>query len=131
MPGVVGAAKGKPCLQGSLAFSANRYAAPLVLGEKVMMLKGFHGSNMEEPSWVEGDLPSLLTLAARTPEALEELRFWWQAPAVRQWREQIDETTRKLGPLKPGKARSAAVEEQARLCDDKHLAAVIKQVLNR
>jgi tetratricopeptide (TPR) repeat protein len=92
-------------------FAANRYVAPMLLGETWARLNGFHGSNMAEPEWAHDVVLAQAELWQAVPRGAELLRFWWMAPSVANWRRKLDEIMVRLQDLPVSKERSALVSE--------------------
>jgi tetratricopeptide (TPR) repeat protein len=97
---------GEPLLMG---FAANRYVAPMLLGERWQRLDAFHGTNMAEPEWADDVLKAQADLWHAVPRGAEVLRFWWSAPVVATWRKELDENMVKLEGLPISTKRSALV----------------------
>lgn len=76
---------GEPLLTG---FAANRYVAPMLLGEGWKRLDAFHGTNMAEPEWADDVVKAQADLWHAVPCGAELLRFWWCAASVVTWRRQ-------------------------------------------
>lgn len=92
-----------------LGFAANRYVAPMLLGERWKRLDAFHGTNMAEPEWADDVIKAQAELWQTVPRGAEVLRFWWSAPAVASWRRKLDENMVKLRTLPVSDERTAAV----------------------
>lgn len=96
-------------------FAANRYVAPMLLGETWERLDGFHGTNMAEPEWAHDVIIAQADLWQAVPRGAEVLRFWWAAPPVVTWRRKLDELMQHLLGLAPSTERSAVVSEWSTL----------------
>jgi tetratricopeptide (TPR) repeat protein len=92
-------------------FAANRYVAPMLLGETWERLDAFHGTNMAEPEWAHDVVAAQADLWQAVPRGAELLRFWWAAPPVATWRRKLDEIMLRLEDLAPSKERSALASE--------------------
>ncbi|MBK8262425.1 MAG: tetratricopeptide repeat protein [Nannocystis sp.] len=92
-------------------FAANRYVAPMLLGERWERLDGFHGTNMAEPEWADDVIVAQADLWQAVPRGAEQLRFWWAAPPVATWRRQLDEIMVSLKARAPLSERSVLVAE--------------------
>ena len=92
-------------------FAANRYVAPMLLGESWERLDAFHGTNMAEPEWAHDVVMAQADLWHAVPRGAEMLRFWWAAPPVATWRRELDEIMVRLNGTPPSDERSALVSE--------------------
>lgn len=92
-------------------FAANRYVAPMLLGETWERLDAFHGTNMAEPEWAHDVITAQADLWQAVPRGAEVLRFWWSAPRVATWRRKLDEIMERLEDLPPSDERSAVISE--------------------
>jgi hypothetical protein len=92
-------------------FAANRYVAPILLGESLARLDGFHGTNMAEPEWAQDVVDAQAELWHAIPEGANQLRFWWMAPPVASWRRKLDAIMVSLKDLPASNERSAVVSE--------------------
>ena len=90
-------------------FAANRYVAPMLLGEPWGRLDMFHGTNMAEPEWAREVIDAQADLWQAVPGGADLLRFWWAAPPVVTWRLELDEVMMRLKDLPVSNERSAAV----------------------
>ncbi len=63
-------------------FAANRYVAPMLLGEEWERLDAYHGTNMAEPEWAGDVVTAQADLWHAVPRGAEQLRFWWAALPV-------------------------------------------------
>jgi tetratricopeptide (TPR) repeat protein len=90
-------------------FAANRYVAPMLLGERWERLDAFHGSNMAEPEWADDVISAQADLWQAIPRAADVLRFWWAASPVVAWRQKLDDAMVRLKDLPPSDERSALV----------------------
>jgi hypothetical protein len=105
-------------------FAANRYVAPMLLGERWERLDAFHGSNMAEPEWASDVVSAQADLWYAIPRSAEVLRFWWAAPPVATWRRELDDTMIRLKDLPPSDARSALVRTWSDLGSDEKVRAL-------
>jgi tetratricopeptide (TPR) repeat protein len=92
-------------------FAANRYVAPMLLGESWERLDAFHGTNMAEPEWAHDVIVAQADLWHAVPRGAEVLRFWWMATPVATWRRKLDEIMIRLKALPASGERSAVVSE--------------------
>lgn len=92
-------------------FAANRYVAPMLLGETWDRLDAFHGSNMAEPEWAHDVVTAQADLWQTVPRGAELLRCWWAAPPVATWRRKLDEIMLRLKDIAPSQERSALVSD--------------------
>lgn len=92
-------------------FAANRYVAPMLLGESWEQLDAFHGTNMAEPEWAHDVIVAQADLWHAVPRGAEVLRFWWMATPVATWRRKLDEIMIRLKDLPASGERSAVVSE--------------------
>ncbi len=107
---------GEPLLRG---FAANRYVAPMLLGERWERLDAFHGSNMAEPEWADDVVKAQADLWHGVPRGAEILRFWWASPVVAAWRKKLDDNMVKLKSLPISDERSTVVAEGFHLRSEK------------
>jgi len=91
------------------AFAANRYVAPMLLGERWARIDAWHGSNMEEPEWAAEYVERQGDLWRAAPGSRELLRRWWTAEPVRRWLDAIEQVMREMDGLDPGDRRSMLV----------------------
>ena len=110
------------------AFEANRYIAPMLLGEKWKALKGFHGTNMAEPEWAADYVQQQGDLWRRVPSSAELLLRWWQAEPVRNWIAELDETVVQLGRRGPGEERGEVLGRQRGLVAESTLRKIASEV---
>ncbi|HEY6559064.1 MAG TPA: hypothetical protein VI072_17390 [Polyangiaceae bacterium] len=69
-----------------IGFAANRYVAPMLLGETWERLDAFHGTNMAEPEWAHDVIAAQANLWQAVPRGAELLQFWWARSAlVSEW----------------------------------------------
>jgi hypothetical protein len=87
-------------------FAANRYVAPMLLGESWARLDAFHGTNMAEPEWAHDVVTAQADLWHAVPRGAELLRSWWMARPIATWRRKLDEI---MVRLKDRVARGLAV----------------------
>ncbi len=97
---------GVPLLIG---FAANRYVAPMLLGEPWERLDAYHGTNMAEPEWADDVIAAQADLWQAVPRGAQLLRFWWAAPQIAAWRHRLDEIMLRLQNLPISDERSALV----------------------
>jgi tetratricopeptide (TPR) repeat protein len=116
---------GEPLLTG---FAANRYVAPMLLGERWERLDAFHGSNIAEPEWADDVVSAQADLWHAIPRGADVLRFWWAAPPVARWRHEIDDTMLRLKDLPPSDARSTLVRTWTDLRSDEKVRALSRAV---
>jgi tetratricopeptide (TPR) repeat protein len=109
-------------------FAANRYIAPMLLGDTWERLDAFHGTNMAEPEWAHDVIAAQADLWHAVPRGAELLRFWWAAPQVATWRRRLDEIMLRLKDLTPGNARSASVSEWSSLRSDEKVRELVRTV---
>lgn len=109
-------------------FGANRYVAPMLLGETWRRLDGFHGSNMAEPEWAHDVVAAQAAFWHAVPRGAEVLRFWWRAAPVVAWRQRLDEIIVELGTLPMGDERSATVGEAFALRSEDTVRELIRAV---
>jgi len=109
-------------------FAANRYVAPMLLGEAWERLNAFHGTNMAEPEWASDVVTAQADLWHAVPRGAEVLRFWWAAPPVAAWRRSLDEIMVRLRVLAPSDERSAAVSEWTLLRSDDQIRELVRTV---
>ena len=93
-----------------LGFAANRYMAPLLLGETWDRLDAWVGTSMAEPEWALCIVQDQADLWHRAPGAIDVLRWWWSAAPVRAWRAKLDQTAVKLRGLRASPERTALAE---------------------
>jgi hypothetical protein len=116
---------GEPLLVG---FAANRYVAPMLLGERWERVAGFHASSMAEPEWASDVVEAQSDLWHAVPRGAEVLRFWWSAPLVAAWRRKLDEVMERLGGLAPSDERSAVVADGQALRSKTAIRALVHAV---
>jgi tetratricopeptide (TPR) repeat protein len=109
-----------------IGFAANRYVAPMLLGETWTRLDAFHGTNMAEPEWAHGVVAAQADLWQAVPRGADLLRFWWVAPPVAMWRRKLDEIMLRLKDLAPSSERSALVSEWSALRSDETVHALVR-----
>jgi tetratricopeptide (TPR) repeat protein len=107
-------------------FAANRYVAPMLLGDSWERLDAFHGTNMAEPEWAHDVIAGQADLWHAIPRGAELLRFWWAAPPVTTWRRKLDETMLRLRDLAPSNERSALVSEWNTLRSEETVQALVR-----
>lgn len=99
---------GEPLLLG---FAANRYVAPMLLGERWERLDAFHGTNMAEPEWADDVVKAQADLWHTVPKGADVLRYWWTAPSVAAWRKKLDDAMVKLKSLPISDERNEVVAQ--------------------
>jgi len=109
-------------------FAANRYVAPMLLGETWERLDAFHGTNMAEPEWAHDVIAAQADLWQAVPRGAELLRFWWAAPPVATWRRKLDEIMVRLKNLAPSSERSALVAEGIHLRSEGTIRELVRTV---
>ncbi len=109
-----------------IGFAANRYVAPMLLGETWERLDAFHGTNMAEPEWAHDVIAAQANLWHAVPRGAELLRFWWAAPPVATWRRKLDEIMLRLKDLAPSNERSALVSEWSALRSEETVQALVR-----
>ncbi len=107
-------------------FAANRYVAPMLLGEPWVRLDAYHGSNMAEPEWADDIIVAQADLWQRVPRGAELLRFWWAAPVVANWRRKLDEVMVRLKDMPPSDDRTALVCEWSALSAETTVRDLVK-----
>jgi len=116
---------GEPLLMG---MAANRYVAPMLLGETWERLDAFHGTNMAEPEWAGDVVAAQADLWHAVPRGAELLRFWWSAPPVVTWRRKLDDIMVRLKDLQLSDERSKLVHEGFALRSDPAVQALVRTV---
>jgi hypothetical protein len=109
-----------------IGFAANRYVAPMLLGETWERLDAFHGTNMAEPEWAHDVIAAQANLWQAVPRGAELLQFWWAAPPVVVWRRKLDEIMLRLKDLAPSNERSALVSEWSALRSEETVQALVR-----
>jgi tetratricopeptide (TPR) repeat protein len=109
-------------------FAANRYVAPMLLGENWERLDAFHGTNMAEPEWADDVIAAQADLWQAVPRGAALLRFWWAAPQVATWRRKLDDIMLRLRDLAPSNERSAVVSEWNTLRSGETVRALVRSV---
>lgn len=118
---------GEPLLIG---FAANRYVAPMLLGERWERVDAFHGSSMAEPEWADDVVKAQAELWHAVPRGAEVLRFWWSAPSVATWRKKLDENMVKLKELPASSDRTALIAEASALRSEQTVQGLVRRVLS-
>jgi tetratricopeptide (TPR) repeat protein len=118
---------GEPLLNG---FAANRYVAPMLLGERWERLDAFHATNMAEPEWAADVVKAQADLWHAVPRGAEVLRFWWSAPVVATWRRKLDDNMVKLKALPISDERNAVVSEGLALRSEQTVRSLARSVLS-
>ncbi|HEU4579665.1 MAG TPA: tetratricopeptide repeat protein [Polyangiaceae bacterium] len=111
-----------------LGFAANRYVAPMLLGERWERLDAFHGTNMAEPEWADDVIKAQADLWHAVLKGAEVLRFWWTAPSVASWRKKLDENMVKLKSLPICDERNAVVAQSSALRSETTVHEIVKKV---
>ncbi len=109
-------------------FAANRYVAPMLLGETWVRLDAFHGTNMAEPEWAHDVIGAQADLWQAVPRGAELLRFWWMAPPIAIWRRELDEIMVRLKDLPVSSERSAVVSEWSALRSEETIRELVRTV---
>jgi hypothetical protein len=109
-------------------FAANRYVAPMLLGETWERLDAFHGTNMAEPEWAHDVIVTQADLWHTVPRGAELLRFWWMATPVANWRRKLDESMVRLKDLPASSERSAVVSEWSDLRSKDTIRELVRTV---
>jgi tetratricopeptide (TPR) repeat protein len=109
-------------------FAANRYVAPMLLGETWERLDAFHGSSMAEPEWAHDVVVAQADLWHAVPRGAEVLRFWWAAPPIATWRRKLDEIMLRLKDLPVSNDRSAMVSARSTLASDETIRELVRTV---
>jgi tetratricopeptide (TPR) repeat protein len=118
---------GEPLLSG---FAANRYVAPMLLGERWERLDAFHRTNMAEPEWAADVVKAQADLWQAVPRGAEVLRFWWSAPVVATWRRKLDDNMVKLKALPISEERNAVVSDGLALRSEQTVRGLARSVLS-
>jgi tetratricopeptide (TPR) repeat protein len=116
---------GEPLLTG---MAANRYMAPMLLGEPWERLDAFHGTNMAEPEWAADVVGAQADLWHAVPRGADLLRFWWSAPPVVAWRRKLDEVMVRLKDMPVSDQRSAVVGEGFAMRAEPAVQALVRAV---
>ncbi len=109
-------------------FAANRYVAPMLLGESWERLDAFHGTNMAEPEWAHDVIAAQADLWQAVAHGAEMLRFWWMAPPIATWRRKLDEVMVRLRDLSASSERSALVSEWTSLRSEAAIRDLVRTV---
>lgn len=109
-------------------FAANRYVAPMLLGETWERLDAFHGTNMAEPEWAHDVIVAQADLWHAVPRGAEHLRFWWMATSVANWRRKLDEIMLRLKALPASSERSGVVSEWSDLRSEETIRKLVRTV---
>jgi hypothetical protein len=118
---------GQPLLAG---FAANRYVAPMLLGERWERLDAFHGTSMAEPEWADDVVKAQADLWHAIPRGADVLRFWWSAPVVATWRTKLDDKMVKLKELPVSSERNAVISEALALRSEQTVRSLVRTVLS-
>ena len=96
--------------------AANRYVVPILFGDQWTLLDGWHGTHLAEPEHAAWIVSSTRDLWNANPVYLDHLADLWRHPAVRAWRERLDNSMVALRDA-PGATpnRSARVDRHFRL----------------
>jgi tetratricopeptide (TPR) repeat protein len=116
---------GEPLLLG---FAANRYVAPMLLGERWERLDAFHGTGMAEPEWADDVVEAQAELWHAVPRGAEVLRFWWSAPSVASWRKKLDDSMVTLKLLPVGDERDEVVAQSLALRSETTVREIVRTV---
>jgi tetratricopeptide (TPR) repeat protein len=116
---------GEPLLTG---FAANRYVAPMLLGEAWERLDAFHGTNMAEPEWAHDVVTAQAAYWHAVPRGAALLRFWWAAPPVETWRRKLDKIMQRLKDVSLGNERTALIEEGISLRSPEKVRELVRVV---
>ena len=114
-----------PLLRGMVA---NRYVAPMLLGEPWGRLECSHMTSLAEPEEANAYVEDVGDLWRNTDSSAGFLRSWWAAAPVRAWRQRLDELLLELDGLAPGDRRSRLVHERFAEMDDEWLAELVGEV---
>ena len=109
-------------------FAANRYVAPMLLGESWERLDAFHGTGMAEPEWAHDVIGLQADLWQAVPRSAELLRFWWAAPQVARWRQKLDEIMVQLKADMPPSERSLLVSEWLALRSEESIRELVRAI---
>lgn len=109
-------------------FAANRYVAPMLLGESWQRLDAFHGSSMSEPEWAQDVIAAQADLWQALPHGAELLRFWWTVPPVATWRRKLDELMLRLKDVASSNERSALLSEWTALRAERTICDLVRTV---
>ncbi len=112
-----------------MGFAANRYIAPMLLGEAWEHLDAYYGSNMAEPEWANDVVTAQADLWRALPHGAELLRFWWAAPPVVIWRKKLDEMMLRLKHIAPSGERTALVKEWTSLRSTETVRSLARTVV--
>jgi hypothetical protein len=107
-------------------FAANRYVAPLLLGERWKRLEAVHGTTMAEPEWADDVVKAQEDLWHAVPRGAELLRFWWTALPVASWRRKLDALMVRLKDVTPSNQRSALVSEWSALRSEETIRGLVR-----
>lgn len=116
---------GEPLLQG---MAANRYVAPMLLGETWDRLDAFHATNMAEPEWAADVVSAQAEMWHAVPRGAEILRFWWSAPPVVSWRGRLDEIMVQIKKAPMSDQRTALVHESFASQSEDAVKALVRAV---
>jgi hypothetical protein len=112
-----------------LAFGSNRYIAPMLLGEPWERLDAWHGTNMAEPEWAGDYVESHRDLWRRVNGSAAALRWWWKAPIVRSWEDQLEDLMIKLKSAPPlSQERLSLLARERELKSEEYLRVLAKRV---
>lgn len=109
-------------------FAANRYVAPMLLGESWERLDAHHGTSMAEPEWARDVVGLQADLWQAVPRSAELLRFWWAAPKVARWRQKLDEIMVQLNADMPQSERSPLATEWLALRSNESIHELVRAV---
>jgi tetratricopeptide (TPR) repeat protein len=111
-----------------VGFAANRYVAPMLLGESWERLDAFHGTNMAEPEWAHDVIAAQADLWQAVPRSAEQLRFSWAVPPVAAWRRKLDEIMVRRKDLTVSNERSALVSEWTAVQSEATIRDILRTV---
>lgn len=111
-----------------VGIAANRYVAPMILEEDWKPLDAFDRTGMGDTMWATGAFGAQAELWRATPHGIETLRFWWTAPPVSKWRQELDEVRVRLKDLPFSDERQALLDELNALESDETMQAIAREV---
>jgi len=114
-----------PLLRG---IAANRYVAPMLLGEPWGRLECSHMTSLAEPEEASAYVEGAADLWRKTDGSAGFLRSWWAAAPVRAWRGRLDELLLEVDGLAPGEERSRLVRARFAEMDDDRLAELVREL---
>jgi tetratricopeptide (TPR) repeat protein len=105
--------------------AANRYVAPMLVGDRWTLLDGWHGTNLAEPEHADWIATSMRDLWTANPDHLDHLADLWHHPAVRAWRDLLDDSMVALRDAPgPTPNRGALVKRHFSLMRDDEIERV-------